>query len=248
MSISENKNRISRFTSSQIHRLMTNGKEKGTLGKPALTYIKEKVYEHKMQRSVNTEVSTRPILWGKFLESRVHDLLGTKYEHVFDQTIKHKTIEIWAGSPDFIISTEKVVCDSKCPQPKAFCELIENCSLGLETFKEEHPDYYWQLISNAVITESDYIELIVYMPYLSELSEIKQSVEDADLEEPWKYRFITESLNAELPYLTDNCQFKNLNIFRFEAKEEDKELLKQRVLLAQELFKIQTNVTEKAKD
>lgn len=237
MSITENQNRIGCFTSSKIFNLMKEGPKPGSFGKPFHTYIQEKKFEQKLKRSISTDVSTRPMLWGKFLESRVHNMLGMAYRHVFDETLQHPKYNFWSGSPDFINDTDDVVCDSKCPQPKAFCELVENCSKGIEAFKDNHEDYYWQLVSNALITGKNFIELIVYMPYESELEEIRAEVENADLEEPWKYRFITESLKCELAYLPDDSEYKNLNIFRFPLDKFDANLLTQRVLEASLILK-----------
>lgn len=237
MSITENQNRIGCFTSSKIFNLMKEGPKPGSFGKPFHTYIQEKKFEQKLKRSISTDVSTRPMLWGKFLESRVHNMLGMAYRHVFDETLQHPKYNFWSGSPDFINDTDDVVCDSKCPQPKAFCELVENCSKGIEAFKDNHEDYYWQLVSNALITGKNFIELIVYMPYESELEEIRAEVENADLEEPWKYRFITESLKCELAYLPDDSEYKNLNIFRFPLDKLDANLLTQRVLEASLILK-----------
>lgn len=232
MSITENHNRIGCFTSSKIFNLMKEGTKKGTPGKPFFTYIQEKKFERKLKRSISTDVSTRPMLWGSFLEARVHNMIGMGYRHVFDETLQHPKYDFWSGSPDFINDTDDVVCDSKCPQPKAFCELVENCSKGLESFKENHEDYYWQLVSNALITGKNNIELIGYMAYESELEEIRAEVENADLEEPWKYRFITESLKAELAYLPDDSEYKNLNIFRFPLDKGDAILLENKVVAA----------------
>lgn len=237
MSITENQNRIGCFTSSKIFNLMKEGPKPGSFGKPFHTYIQEKKFEQKLKRSISTDVSTRPMLWGKFLESRVHNMLGMAYRHVFDETLQHPKYDFWSGSPDFINDTDDVVCDSKCPQPKAFCELVENCSKGIDAFKDNHEDYYWQLVSNALITGKNFIELIVYMPYESELEEIRAEVENADLEEPWKYRFITESLKCELAYLPDDSEYKNLNIFRFPLDKLDANLLTQRVLEASLILK-----------
>lgn len=234
MSILENTNRNGNFSSSKIFNLTKEGTKKGTFGKPALTYIKEKKYERKLKRSINTDASTRPTLWGSFLEPRVHSLLGLAYEHVNDVTLVHPKYPYWVGSPDFIKRKTKVVCDSKCPQPKAFCELIENCSKGIEVFKKEHEDYYWQLVSNAIITESEHIELIVYMPYESELEEIRAEAENFDGLDQYKYRFIAESSKHQLAYLPNDSEYKNLNVFRFPLIIEDAEYLEQRIILAYE--------------
>jgi hypothetical protein len=205
---------------------------KKSFGKPALTYIKEKQYERKLKRSISTDVETRPMLWGKFLEPRVHNLLGMEYEHVNDLSLTHSKYKFWVGSPDFLDRKNKVVSDSKCPQPKAFCELIENCSKGVEVFKSEHEDYYWQLVSNALITGSEFIELIVYMPYESELPEIRLEAENFDSVDQYKYRFIAESSKHQLAYLPDDSEYQNLNIFRFPLDKNDAFLLENKVIEA----------------
>lgn len=232
MSILENIIRNGNFSSSKNFNLMKVGKDKVSFGAPALTYINEKKYERKLKRSISTEVETRPMLWGTFLEGRIHNLLGMGYEHINDVTLQHPKYPFLVGSPDFKIESKKVVSDSKCPQPKAFCQLIENCSQGIEVFKSEHEDYYWQLISNACILGSDFIELIVYMPYESELPEIRAEAENFDGLDQYKYRFIAESSKHALAYLPDDSEYKNLNIFRFEAPIADKILLEQKIIEA----------------
>lgn len=230
MSILENTERNGNFTSSKIFNLMKVAKDKVSFGAPAFTYIEEKKFERKLKRSISTDAETRATLWGKFLESRVHGLLGMEYEHTNDISLIHPKYNFWVGSPDFLDRKAKVVSDSKCPQPKAFCQLIENCSKGVDTFKDEHEDYYWQLTSNAVITGSEFIELIVYMPYESELPEIREEAENFDGIDQYKYRFIAESTKHQLAYLPDDSEYKNLNIFRFPLNEVDAWLLENKVI------------------
>ncbi len=232
MSILENIIRNGNFSSSKNYNLLKLAKDQVSFGAPALTYIKEKKYERKLKRSISTEVETRPMLWGSFLEGRIHNLIGMEYEHVNDVTLVHPKYDFWVGSPDFKIQSKKVVSDSKCPQPKAFCELIDNCSKGIEAFKKEHDDYYWQLVSNACILGSEFIELIVYMPYESELQEIRSEAENFDGLDQYKYRFIAESSKNQLAYLPDDSEYKNLNIFRFPLDKGDAILLESKVIAA----------------
>lgn len=232
MSILENTSRNGNFTSSKIFNLLKVGKDKISFGAPALTYIQEKKYERKLKRSISTDAETRPTIWGKFLEARVHELLGMEYEHTNDISLTHPKYPFWVGSPDFLDRKAKVVSDSKCPQPKAFCELVDNCTLGVEVFKAEHEDYYWQLVSNALITGSEFIELIVYMPYESELPEIRLEAENFDSVDQYKYRFISESTKHQLAYLPNDSEYKNLNIFRFPLNKEDAFLLENKVIEA----------------
>jgi len=232
MSILDNTVRNGAFSSSKIFNLLKLAKDQKSFGAPAKTYIQEKRYERKLKRSISTDADTRPTLWGKFLEGRVHELLGMEYEHVNDVTLIHPKYPFWVGSPDFLARELKVVSDSKCPQPKAFCELVENCSKGLQTFKSEHEDYYWQLVSNAIITGSEFIELIVYMPYESELEEIRAEAENFDGMDQYKYRFIAESSKHQLAYLPNESEYKNLNVFRFPLDQADAFKLENKVIEA----------------
>lgn len=211
---------------------MKVGRDKTSFGAPALTYIEEKRFERKLKRSINTDADTRPTLWGKLLETRIHELLGTEYEHVNDVSLIHPKYPFWVGSPDFIKRTEKTVSDSKCPQPKAFCQLIKNCTAGMSVFKSEHEDYYWQLVSNALITRSENIELIVYIPYESELPEIRLEAENFDSFDQYKYRFISESSKHQLAYLPNDSEYKNLNVFTWPLDKTDALLLEQKVIEA----------------
>lgn len=52
--------RAGTFSSSNIYKLMTNGKAADSLGKPALTYIEETRYEMRLGRSLSTDQSSRP--------------------------------------------------------------------------------------------------------------------------------------------------------------------------------------------
>lgn len=229
--------RHGRFTSSEIWKLMTDGKTKGTFGKPALTYIKEKQAEKRLGRSLNTGGKSKDMIWGSFLEQRVHDLLPTSYELISDTTFIHSKYEFWAGSPDNINKENKIVSDIKCLQPKGFCEYVDGLNNGVEFFKNEFPDKYWQLVSNACILNSNgieikYIEPIVYMPYEDELHEIRLSAENTELDEPWKYRWIYESDKSELAYIPKDSKYSNLNIFTFELDQSDVKLLESKVIEA----------------
>ena len=41
--------------------------------------------------------------------------------------------------------------------------------ISKELLKENHPEYFWQLVSNAILMNVSFAELIVYMPYKDEL-------------------------------------------------------------------------------
>lgn len=240
--ITKDELRIGAFTSSEIAKLMKNGKAKDSLGKPALTYIDEKNMERRLGRSLDNETNARPLTWGQLIERRVFELLGTEYQLKSQETIIHPEYSFWAGSPDANKFDEgRTVCDIKSPMTlKSFCQLVDPMVVdgligieAMEKIRENHDkgdDYYWQLVSNAVLTNSKYAELIVYVPYFSELQEIRRFASESDLENEHRYYWVNNAVDEELPYLQDNGFYKNINVIRFEVPEADKQALIGRVI------------------
>lgn len=258
-----NKHRGGNFTSSKIVALLSMGSREMTEeelveykksnpkgrkktieswpGKAALTYIDEKKMERRLGRSLSTEINARATSWGSLVEGRVFDLIGLEYTLTSKQTLLHPHYPFWAGSPD--AEKKNTVPDFKCPLTlKSFCQLVDPLYRGLSgidainAVREEHEDgetYYWQIVSNACIKGYDYGELIVYMPYLAELLEIKEM---ADRDQSGKYKWISYAEFDELPYLLPNGYYKNLNVIRFEIPKADKELLTMRVEQAGKLL------------
>lgn len=230
--------RFGRFTSSEIVALTTLDKKGTGFGKPALTYIQETNMERRLGRSVSEESNARPLLWGKYLESRIFDLLGLEYTLTSKETIIHSQISCWAGSPDGgKYHPVKTVLDIKAPFTlKSFCQLVDSYAAGgIEEVRNTHKDgekYYWQLISNSILTGVDHAELIVYLPYQSELDEIRSGVSMLPGEEIGKYYWLGHAMDDELPYLVDGGYYQNLNILSFEVPQADKDFLAERVLMA----------------
>lgn len=235
MSITENYSRIGRFTSSGVWQLMTNGRAKDTPGKPFETYVRQKAREKRLFRSISNDASSKPTSWGKYLEKRAFSKLDIEYSLTSDVTTEHPTIENFAGSTDGLkFDDGRTVFDIKCCFTlSAFCDLIE-CTTD-EMLLKEFPEYFWQLIGNAMIHSTKWCELIVYVPYLSELADIRLNTRFHDQENDVKW--ITWSENYEIPYIHPRSEYKNLNIIRFEAKQEYKDMLTERLLMANELIK-----------
>jgi len=241
--IHNSKIRNGNFTSSEIAALTSEptaaAKKLGSIfGKPAFTFIEEKNFERLLGRSIDNEVDAKPLTWGKLLESRVFDLLGMEYLLTSQETDVHPEIPYWVGSKDGIKNDDgSTVIDIKCPMTlKSFCRLVSPLYSGvdgleaMQWIRDNHKDgekYYWQLVSNAAINDCRFAELIVYMPYQSELAEIKLSA-DGQANCYW----VAMAMDEELPYLKEGGYFKNLNIIRFEVPDSEKEFLKERVLAA----------------
>jgi hypothetical protein len=218
--------RAGTFSSSNIYKLMTNGKAADSLGKSALTYIEETRYEMLLSRSLSTDQSSRPALWGTFVESYVNDHhIGLEYELASTERITHSTMPRWTGAPDLI--GNDCVGDIKCPQLKNFCELEK--SFKNDSLREDFPEYYWQLVSNAILTGKSHAELIVFCPYQEELDAIRSAVLDQG---NTRFYFIANAKDEELPYLINGGYYKNVMRYKWLVTEEERYELEKRVDLA----------------
>lgn len=233
--INNSKLRVGNFTSSEIVHLMSDGKGAGTFGKPFYTYLEECNFERKLGRPLTDEINARPLTWGRLVERRCFDVLGLEYKLCSAETIGHLTIDYWAGSPDAEKFDEgKTVIDIKCPMTlKSFCTLAD--CVDIEQVREKHKEgdkYYWQIVSNAILTGASYGELIVYVPYQSELKEIREMASNVDSEYQYKYFWIANAQDEELPYVLDGGNYKNVNVIRFVIPDSDKAALTERVKAA----------------
>jgi hypothetical protein len=237
--MNNNLDRIGNFTSSEIAALMTVNIKKDGFGKPAITYIEETNFERKLGRSLTDDSSARPLTWGQLLEKRAFDILGLEYVLSSTETDLHPNIPFWAGSKDGIKYDEgQTIIDIKCPITlKSFCQFAD-CNT-IEEVRQNHKDgekYYWQLVSNAVITGSRFAELIVYVPFYSELPEIRQMAQRVPDSELNKHYWIAMANDGELPFINDNGYYNHLHIIRFEVPQADKDLLTANVLKAGEML------------
>jgi hypothetical protein len=136
---------------------------------------------------------------------------------------------------------KNTVIDIKSPITlKSFCQLVDplyNGYDGMEAMnivRDKHKDgdkYYWQLVSNSILNNTRYAELIIGVPYYSEIPKVKM-LADGNPNCYW----IAMAQDDELPFLPDDGYYKNLNIIRFEVPQEDKDFLTQKVIEASKLL------------
>ena len=252
-----NTHRNGNFTSSEIVKLTKMDRSGKKFGEAANTYMAETNFERYLGQSIDCETNARALGWGKLLEPRVHELLPISYSYSSDITDVHPTIPYWAGSKDCVNTAgEKAIGDIKCPiTKKSFVQLVLPMYLGYagleimyairdgfnhEGFEypahKDGPKYYWQIVSNAIINGADFGELIVYMPYDSELLEIVNSAQDNPA-----LNWIKYASADEIPSIKDGGFFKNLNVIRFKIPQADKDFLTERVLKAGESLIQPTN-------
>lgn len=201
--------RFGNFSSSEIWKLTTLAKNGVDFGKPALTYIQEKKFERLLGRSLNQESRSKYTEWGNICEKFVFDLLPLDYQLISKVRYAHQTVPYWNGMPD-CIAVDKV-CDIKCPFTLlSFVNQIESHKVG--TFKKDYPEYYWQLVSNAILTDKKIIESIVFVPYFEQIQEIKKI----------GFEYYNDD---QLPYLVNDINYKNINIFTYDLDINDVDLL-----------------------
>ena len=221
--------RIANFSSSAIYKLMIDGKKEGETGAAYKTYLKEKLREYRTGRSVNNQANAKSLNWGNFMEGWMFDnKLGLDYQLVSQVRYKHDTL-LWSGMPDFFV--DGMVGDIKNPFTiNGFCDLVDSFT-SVEAFKKAKPEYYWQLVSNAILCNCSEALLIVYMPYREDLKAIREAVNNYDGDAA-KYAFISWSTDRELPFLVKDKYYKDINKFQFTVSNEDKEALINRVTMA----------------
>ncbi len=230
--------RIGIPTSSQIWKLQTLAKDKINFGAPALTYIKQKRRERKLKTNIDIDTTSHSLSWGRVIEGYYYDTHGDlEYTLESNKTDVHSS-GLFCGTKDLIIPNVKVG-DIKCPFARtSFCDLVEIVELqDIEFFKSECPEYYWQLVSNAILTSVDTAELIVFMPYASEYTKIIEyidMIEDFELQKD--IQWVLHCDYARLPMLPDDSEYKNINRFEFKVPELDKQLLLNNVKLATNLI------------
>lgn len=215
---------------------MSNGRKKGEPGEQFFSYIEEKKFERKLGRSLEAKVFDKALSWGTFCEKIAFDRIpGLTHTLCSTKTIVHPDITCWAGTPD--TSTSDSVGDIKCPWTlKSFCQLAdcnnENDLRSIQKSSQKMGEkYFWQLISNAVLDDKQYCELIIYCPYFNDLTAIQDRASIADDEFQWIFRADIETL----PYLHKEGEYKDLIIIRFDA-DPYKDQLIERVKQAQKLL------------
>lgn len=216
--------RKANFTSSSIHMLCSNGTAKGTLGKPFFTYVEEKRNELLAGRSLTNEADANSTAWGKCCEQIAHEQeeIGLEYRLDPDHRYKHPVYP-WSGAPDGDIP-EKVVTDIKSPWTLTSFFTIYN-NRTMEGLKKEKKEWYWQLLSNHILTGLPECELNVFMPKRSMLDRIRERSEELGF---WFHK----KSDYEMPWTADDSPIPVITKIRFTPPVEDVEFMTNRIQAA----------------
>jgi hypothetical protein len=217
--------RCGRFNSSEIYNLCSNGRSKGDLGKAFYSYCKRKAAERMLgfSRRGGSSLDTD---FGHVAEKYIGEELQSTGEYIYgysDIPITHYSEEFepyWSGSPDML--SENCVWDIKCPtSPEHIFNLIGCDEYSL---KEDKPEYFWQLVSNSILTRKRYAGLTVFIPIKEDLEAILTMNRDNIL----SYRIEYAEANS-FPQLGNGRENMRLYQMKWLVNLNDKEFLIDRV-------------------
>ena len=181
--------RQSRFTGSEIHKLMGKPKSKSeVLSETAKSYIYEKAAV--MLTNIQPEIYGRALEWGKNYEKEAFDYFTAnsfeEFTYYGGETFTFIEYNDYSGfSPDGL-SSDKIL-EIKCPFNSAI-HLRNNSIYNAEDLKSIHPEYYWQMQFGMLCTATEQGIFISYdprMPYnhrmytaIIELEDIREEIDE----------------------------------------------------------------------
>lgn len=181
------KDRIGKFTGSEIYRLMAEAKRpmtaeefeeykkanpKGTaktiadptlLSDGAMTYILEVAGEILTGMSADSEVKNIAMEWGIYNEPAAARLYEKVKNVKCDEVGSLKFSDYASVSPDRLVKATNGGIEIKCPFSNH--KHLENLMLSSwQELKETHKDYYWQCIKGMLVSKSDWWDFVSYSP------------------------------------------------------------------------------------
>lgn len=161
------KKRQGTFTASEAWKLMTEPRSKKDLiSKTSETYILEKVHE-KLTGMTKIGIDNFATEWGIEHEPMACDwykrLTGADVQPsylFFDKDLKN-----FAATPDRLVNHAGLL-EVKCPANGA--NHLKHCFItNDEYFKKEHPDYYWQCLSQMMVCERAWCDFVSFDPRIN---------------------------------------------------------------------------------
>lgn len=184
-----NQIRVGRFTASEIFKLMTEPRSKedkaaGRLSEGAMTYVNIKVAET-LTGQPKSESYAYPLVYGKELEPQAIEVFIKKTGFSYEPATFVPFGNHAGGSPDGYIN-EVDGLEIKCPFQSEnqvdYLMLTDQWDL-----KRNHPNYYWQCMSNLLFTQKEQWHFVTYDPRMVNEKHrmthiiIKPNQEDFDL-------------------------------------------------------------------
>lgn len=158
--------RVGRFTASEMYKLMTEPKTKeareaGKLSEGAMTYVQQKVAEI-LTGQPKSESYAFPLVYGKELEPQAVEYFIKKTGFSYEPAMFVPFGDHSGGSPDGYIN-ETDLLEIKCPFQSE--NMVDYLLLTDQwDIKRNHPNHYWQCMSNLLFTEKEQLHFVAYDP------------------------------------------------------------------------------------
>ena len=156
------KQRLGKFTASEVHRLMTS-EDSPTLSKGAQTYVREKVVET-LTGIPKACFTSEAIVWGNQIESKAIAYFEAKTDKKFSYTgddQKFIALDFFGATPDGINQMEGI--EVKCPNSTTHLHYLENIK-NQDDLKRVKPEYYWQIMLCMLVTGLEKFYFISFDP------------------------------------------------------------------------------------
>jgi len=156
--------RGTRFTASEIHKLMGSSRSGSALSKTAETFVYEKAAE--MLTGQRKETFGAALDWGKDNEADAFHIFNTTYFNNFTYYGGESFAFIPYGeasgySPDGL--SEDAIVEIKCPFNSGIH--LKNFTIeDADSLKQVHPEYYWQMQLGMLATDLDRGFFVSYDP------------------------------------------------------------------------------------
>lgn len=161
------KSRLGKVTSSSIWNLIVEPKEKtkkdaGELSSTSKEYIMSKVAERLtgISRSFQNDATA----FGLEQEAHAISFYEIKTGYQVEEAGYIEAVEGWyGGTPDGLIPEYNGIIQVKCPYDyKNHLSFLMLDSV--EVFKAKHREYYWQCVSDMLVTGADWCDFVSYCP------------------------------------------------------------------------------------
>lgn len=149
------KKRWGKFTASEFHRLMADGRTKGSIGKSAESYVLEKVAECVAEFQPEDRYISEAMQWGldheadaiqAFVERTGIEVSMTGDSQEFFQS----ECGNYGCTPDGVIVDSLSGIEVKCPNTATHIQYLS--IIGAEGLKAVEPKYYWQIQGSMLVT------------------------------------------------------------------------------------------------
>jgi hypothetical protein len=158
--------RVGRFTASEMYKLMTDPRSKsdkdaGKLSEGAMTYVNQKVAEV-LTGQPKSESYAYPLVYGKELEPQAIEYFLKRTGFTYEPAMFVPFGDHSGGSPDGYINENELI-EVKCPFQSEnqvdYLMLTDQWDI-----KRNHPNHYWQCMSNLLFTEKEKLHFVAYDP------------------------------------------------------------------------------------